>query len=178
MCLKHRSDGWGAGRASVKAMLLCCCEGSVPSWDLHTWGRFFPLWDKPAFGQLLPVQWHTHCPASGAGPRLLNVKNIRLLFLLPFNIMGKDVITANPCGVSGISWPVRVYTAFMYSTNWAQVLLPTAGVFFKGIPIRWKCGRWQKPQCQTTVLRMFWMALYFNSWFPLAFRQPAIYLKS
>lgn len=138
----------------------------------------FPPWGKPAFGQLLLVQWCTHCPASGAGPRFLNVKNIRLLFLSRFNIMGKDVITANPCGVSGISWPVRVYTAFMYSMNWAQVLLPTAGVFFKGIPIRWKCGRWQKPQCQATVLRMFWMALYFNSWFPLAFRQPAIYLKS
>lgn len=140
--------------------------------------QIFPVWDQPAFGQLLPVQWHTHCPASGAGPRFLNVENIRLLFLTLFNIMGKDVITANPCGVSGISWPVSVYTAFMYSMNWAQVLLPTAGVFFKGIPIRWKCGRWQKPQCQTTVLRMFWMALYFNSWFPLAFRQPAIYLKS
>lgn len=79
---------------------------------------------------------HTHCPASGAGCRFLNVKNICLLFLLPFNIMGKDVITANPCGVSGISWPLRVYTAFMYSMNWAQVLLPTAGVFFKGISIR------------------------------------------
>lgn len=153
--------------AAVKA--LCPPEISIHEADSET---------SQLFGQLLPLQWCTHCPASGAGPRFWNVKNIGLLFLLPLNIMGKDVITANPCGVSGISWPVRVDAAFMYSMNWAQVLLPTAGDFFKGIPIRWKCGRWQKPQCQTTVLRMFWMALYFNSWFPLAFRQPAIYLKS
>lgn len=52
--------------------------------------------------------------------------------------MGKDVITANPCGVSGISWPGMVYTAFMYSMNWAQVLLPTAGGFFQGHPNKMK----------------------------------------
>lgn len=75
-------------------------------------------------------------PCSGAGPGFQNIKNIRLLFLSLFNIMGKDVITANPCGVCGISWPVRVYIAFMYSMNWAQVLLPKAVVFFKGIPMR------------------------------------------
>ena len=76
------------------------------------------------------------CSRGWAGPGFLDVKNIRLLFLSPFSIMRKAVITANPCGVCGISWPVRVYIAFMYSMNWAQVLLPTAVVFFKGIPIR------------------------------------------
>lgn len=75
---------------------------------------------------------------SGAGPGFLNVKNSHLLFLLPFSIMGKDAIAVNPCGVCGIPWPVKVYAAFMYSMNWAQVLLPTAGDFFQGHPIKMK----------------------------------------
>lgn len=157
--------------AAVKA--LCPPKMSVPEVDFSTM-RQAKFWAASSRAAVHTLPYFR----GWAGPRFLNVKNIHLLFLSPFSIMGKDVITANPCGVCGISWPARVYIAFMYSMNWAQVLLPTAVVFFKGIPIRWKCGRWQKPQCQTTVLRMFWMALYFNSWFPLASRQPAIYVKS
>lgn len=108
---------------------LCLSEIAIPEADFSTLGQA-SFWAASS-GALV----HTLLCFRG-WPQVLNVKNIHLLFLLRFNIMGKDVITANPCGVSGISWPMRVYTAFMYSMNWAQVLLPTAGVFFKGIPIR------------------------------------------
>lgn len=127
-CLKQRT--LTTRRASVKVMKMCCCEGSVSSKlaicevDFSTmrqasiWAALFRC--SVAQTALLWI-WY--------GPEFLNVKNTPLLLLLLFNIMGKNVITANPCGVCGISWPVRIYIAFMYSMNWAQVLLPTVVVF-------------------------------------------------
>lgn len=68
VCLKHRSDGWGAWRARVKAMMLCCCECSVPSWDLHTWGRFFQSETSQLLGSFFPCSGTHTALLQGLAP--------------------------------------------------------------------------------------------------------------
>lgn len=68
VCPKHRSDGWGAGRASVKAMMPCCCEGSVPSWDLHTRGRLFQSETSQLLGSFFPCSGAHTALLQGLAP--------------------------------------------------------------------------------------------------------------
>lgn len=58
--------------------------------------------------------------------------------MVTINVLGRDVITANPCGASGICWHLRIRVAFMHSMNWVQLLLLTATGMFQGHPEKMK----------------------------------------